>query len=428
MKGQGAGIWEWLGGYLEITVEGSALESFINLAAGQGIRFFNLKRQGEQVLSASTPVKGFFRLRPLARRTRCRVRIRKRCGLPFFLARFQRRRFLLAGAVAGMILVYLLSSLIWAVEVEGAVRNSPQEILKKANQLGLRAGALRWRVDWNGVEQGLKSSFPDIAFVGIEARGTQVTIRVAEKVLPPAANGAVLPVHLVAARDGVIKEILVIAGEPQVRPGDMVKRGQILIAGIVPPPGSGSRVPLPGVVIPPPQSTEPQTVRAQGIVKAIVWYRACGESPLAEESWEKTGRYICRLAVSWRNKELVLGKKKIPYADCQVEKQKEWRFSLPRRAAGKNRPGEGGEDPGEEIVLRWEKAEELFLSRCEYSLEEAQRLAVLQARAQIEQERLPGSHLISERVELLPLAEGDRVRVQVIVETEEDIGEESRKN
>lgn len=418
---KGWGLWEWLEGYVEIAVEGGAIESFINLATGEGIRFFNLNRQKEQLLFACTPVRGFSRLRHLARRTRCRVRIRRRHGLPFFLFRFRQRRFLVAGVVGGIMLLYFLSSLVWVIQVEGAVRNNPQAVLERANQLGLRVGVPRWWINWGKVERGLKSSFPDIAFLGIEAQGTQVTLRVVEKVLPPAGNGAALPLHLVAARDGVIKEILVIAGEPQVRPGDVVKRGQILISGIVPPPGSGSRVPLPGVVIPPPRNTEPELVRARGIVKALVWYQAYGESPLVEESWEKTGQGIHRLAVRLKDREFVVGRKEVPYANYQVELKKEWWLPF---FTGSGRGEAKGEEAEKGFLLRWEKVEELYPYRREYSLEEAQQRAVEQARAQIEKERLPGSRLVSEQVKLLPLQADNWVRVQVVIETEEDIGEQ----
>ena len=60
----------------------------MNLCGSRGIRLWDITRRGaDYVMYISLP--GFFRLRPIVRKTGTRVSVLKRCGLPFLVRRMR---------------------------------------------------------------------------------------------------------------------------------------------------------------------------------------------------------------------------------------------------------------------------------------------------------------------------------------------------
>ena len=78
---------EWLKrlrGYVKIRVWGFAPQRFINLCSNKGILLWNIEKQ-DDVYIMCVSLESFYRLRSIARKTKVRVVISERYGLPFFL-------------------------------------------------------------------------------------------------------------------------------------------------------------------------------------------------------------------------------------------------------------------------------------------------------------------------------------------------------
>lgn len=77
---------EWLKrlrGYVKIRVWGFAPQRFINLCSNKGILLWNIEKQ-DDVYIMCVSLESFYRLRSIARKTKVRVVISERYGLPFF--------------------------------------------------------------------------------------------------------------------------------------------------------------------------------------------------------------------------------------------------------------------------------------------------------------------------------------------------------
>ncbi len=267
-------LWSYLRGYVRIRVTGPAVERFVNLAVSRGHRLWQTRRSGRS-LEANVEARSFRRLRRAARRTRSRVRILERHGLPFLLARTRRRPFLVLGAAVCLVALYAFSLVIWVVDVEGTAELDPELILEVAASLGLRPGVLRGSVNPREVERGLILAVNGLSWAAVELHGATALIRVIEKVPLEKPVVPAPPADIVAAKDGVIQSLIVLAGQPVVKEGDTVKAGQVLISG----------------------GTD--TV-ARGIAKSRVWYQAYAEVRLHSLVHEPTGRW-------WRHVVVRLG-------------------------------------------------------------------------------------------------------------------------
>ncbi len=319
------GFWAYMLGFLVLTVRGEHPERFLNLATTRGVTLWDVLWVNPETILVKVAACSFRPLRHIARRTRVRVRIRTKHGLPFTMQRLRRRRMLAVGAIAFCLLLSLLSSLVWTVDVSGAKRLDPAQVRRVAASAGLYQGNLRFMVNGKDVADRLMQEMPGIAFAEVDFRGTQATIRIYERVLPPPSLG---PAHIVAGKDGVIKDLLVLAGTAQVKDGDVVHAGQILISGIIAPPLQPK---TPGAPPPPAPLHKPRFVEAQGIVRARVWYRCYAEAPREELVEQKTGRTASIVSIKIAGKEIIIkGPPTIPYLlyDLTEKKRKlpQWRI------------------------------------------------------------------------------------------------------
>lgn len=154
-------------------------------------------------------------------------------GLPAFRSRLRRHIPTLIGAALSMFLVIFLSHLVWDVRIEGAESLSAEAVEKRLDEAGLGLGALWDNIDAEEVELALLDAVPELAWVQINRRGTVAEVIIRERA--PTSEPYVSPYaasNIVAAEDGVIEEITVISGDAAVKPGDVVRRGDVLISGI----------------------------------------------------------------------------------------------------------------------------------------------------------------------------------------------------
>jgi len=222
-------ILAFLRGYLVLTVYGNSLVKLVNLAMAEGIYLWDLQRPGKDLIRVKVGVSGLRALRPLLQRTKSRARIRRRRGLPFLLQKILRRRFWLAGMFLTIIALFFFSGMILFVQIDG-VKDTDGRLFAELKQYGVGIGARRNRIigRMEEIERRLRINHPELLWVDVELKGVLFRLRVIPRKVPPAASG---PADLVARKDGRITRLTVVQGTPQVKEGDIVARGDLLIAG-----------------------------------------------------------------------------------------------------------------------------------------------------------------------------------------------------
>lgn len=135
--------------------------------------------------------------------------------------------------------VFLLISLflfntVWDVRVEGCSDLLKSEILQELDKAGIRIGSTWLNIDKSGVENRILLSSDTVSWISINRRGTVAYVSIIEKKAnepPEVPNGYA---SIVADRDCIIEEITVKAGYPIVKVGDSVRKGDVLISGVIP--------------------------------------------------------------------------------------------------------------------------------------------------------------------------------------------------
>lgn len=308
-------LWSFFTGYLTLIVEGRGLEKLINMAVGRGLYVWDVKWVDAGKARVKIRLNGFRALRHIARITSCRFRIAGKGGLPFQIAKLKKRKMLLAGAVLSMVLVYLMSSFIWFVEVRGNKNISADRVLRTAGEAGLAMGTVKIGLDKDNIARYIRNEIPEMAWVGVKIEGTRAVIEIAEKILVAPTDNT--PANVVAKKDGLVQELLVLTGKGAVAEGTVVKKGDILISGIITP--ETKKTDEQQVGEKPKENTPPELirfVRARGIVRAKTWYEGYGECRLIDQGKRRSGRNTEVLSLKLLDKELILKGPKSPvYSD-----------------------------------------------------------------------------------------------------------------
>ncbi len=222
----------WLFGYLTVHISGTSPERFINLCSNRRIYIWNIVRDNE-LYKFSLSVSSYKKIKPIFRKTRLVPKINKKHGLPFFLNRNRRRKGFFIGILLCCVLVYIMSLYIWDINIYGGSKYTPEAIIKFLNESNIKAGIRKKKIDCKKIEEDIRLAYDDIGWVSAEINGTRLIIRITETNMPAPIVEATAPSHMVATKDAVVKEIVTRTGTPMVKPGDVIRKGDILVSGIV---------------------------------------------------------------------------------------------------------------------------------------------------------------------------------------------------
>ncbi len=155
-------------------------------------------------------------------------------GLPGFLYRNRKRYGVFLGVLTAVLILAWSSGSVWDVRVSGVDGEKLESTVSLLSELGVHEGA-RWRnIDKNALEAKLLSASPDAAWININRRGTVAYVTVKERRTFENEEKPPLFSNILASSDAVIEEINVKSGYPLVKAGDVVKRGDVLISGVIP--------------------------------------------------------------------------------------------------------------------------------------------------------------------------------------------------
>lgn len=231
---------EWLKrlrGYVKIRVWGFAPQRFINLCSNKGILLWNIEKQ-DDVYIMCVSLESFYRLRSIARKTKVRVVISERYGLPFFLPHLQRRKAFLAGLVLTVMFWIVSSMFVWDIQISGNCVITDDMIFQFLEQEGIQMGMRKSKLDIGELEKQIRRQFPQVTWTSGRLMGTRLLLELKENdaPIPEDTQGAdaIIGRDLVAEYDGVITDMIVRSGIPQVTIGSQVAKGDLLVDGKVP--------------------------------------------------------------------------------------------------------------------------------------------------------------------------------------------------
>ena len=263
---------KYLIGYIRVVVEGYYIERFINICTNNNILIWNLKREKNIRLYLNIGINDFKKLSSICKKTKCRVKIESKHGIPFLLNKYKKRKIFVILLIAVVISIYYSSNYIWNIEISKEDDYEFENILEDINEAGIKVGKLKSKVDTKEVVDKLRLKRDDIAWAGIELKGTNAIVKVVKAEKAPNIVDENEYCNIVANKSGLITKISAQNGTAQVKEGDVVQPGAVLIQGIM----EG-------------KYTEPRYVHATGEIQAKVWYTKSEKIYYNQEATIETG-------------------------------------------------------------------------------------------------------------------------------------------
>lgn len=227
-------LMKYVQGYVYVRLTGYAPERFLNLCGNHDILIWNLTPcEGGYEFCIS--VRGFRSLKPILKKTRTHIRILKREGLPFATFRYRKRKIFGIGVLFFGIFLYYLSGFVWNIEINGNSYLSNEVILDFLKEESCSFGTKKKSVDCEALEESLRSRYNEVIWTSIKLYGTKMTVDIQENLLPEEEyeQKEGVACDIIAAKDGVISEMITRSGTPLVTAGTEVKKGDILVSGCV---------------------------------------------------------------------------------------------------------------------------------------------------------------------------------------------------
>ncbi|WP_018247793.1 sporulation protein YqfD [Orenia marismortui] len=395
-------------GYLQLEVKGRHFEKVVNILIRNGFKLWNIIRI-DDTLYVNIRLKDFKNIRKHLRKVECKVRIKERKGLPFYLNKLIDRRFLAIGIIILILSLYTLSSFVFFIEIKGAKEVEKEDIKKLLTKASIKPGVLKSSIPVDKLEEVLIEKIPKISWVNIYFSGTRLVIDIVEKKI---IESEMEPSDIIADKSGVISKLIVLQGTPVVEEGMTVKAGDLLISREllirreeeVASTDSGNEEEI-NILL------EKKEVKAEGIVKARVWYEGYGEAKLFREYSQPTGNVEISIAIKLKDREIMIrGPKKSPYKYFKLSKEVK---SLPKWRKFRL--------PIELVRRRYIQIKRIQERR---SIDISKKLAKEEAVESILQGLSKEAIILNSKLKLIELDTEDNniIRVKALLEVEEEIG------
>lgn len=375
-------------GHTEVQIIGTGAERFINRLVRENVQIWDIKRAGENQLLFMMFIDDVPKIREAVRYHRVKVRFKKRAGLPFIARKLYKRMGFVIGSLFAIILIFLLSNMIWKVEIDGASPEVEYKITNQLKKMGVNFGQLQFFVeDPETLQQKLTKQNDEITWIGVDIKGTTYHFRVVEKERPEAPE-ATSPRNLVSKKEAIIVDYFVEEGKPMIQINDFVKPGQILVQGLL-----GTE-------------NQPKIVSAKGEVFGKTWYRVDTWVNMNTEMDLLTGEEKTNWKIKIGSLDIpIWGFKNAQYKDKQVEQDEKnlkfFKWTLP-------------------ISLLKTTEKEKEIQKIDYNEQEAKKMAIELSKKDLEAQIPDGAKIVEEKI-LHESIDNGKFKLSIIYDVIENI-------
>lgn len=284
-------LFNYLIGFVNITVEGFFVERFINNCINNKIVLWNIKRKNSTLITTNVSIRDFTNIRHMAKKTKCKLKINLKKGLPFIIHKYRKRRLLLILLIPVLLIILISSMYIWNIEITGSEDINKNELISQLKEEGVYSGNKKSKINVKKVIDNIRLKRSDISWMSIDMKGTNIIINVVKAEPKPDIINENEHCNIVATKNGMITKITADNGTALVKKGDIVEPGDILIGGYM----EG-------------KFTDKRYLHAKGKVEAKVWYTKKAKSYYTREITQKTENKKNRYSININNFKINLYK------------------------------------------------------------------------------------------------------------------------
>lgn len=285
-------LFNYIIGYLRISIEGYYIERFINICRNNKITIWNLKRDKNVKLNLNIGINDLRKVAKIAKQTKCKMKIIRKKGIPFLFNKYKKRKIFFVFLIIIIIALSILSNFIWNIQIIVEENEQIENIYQDVTRAGLTIGKSKFNLNTKEVINKIRLNRDDIAWMGIEIKGTNAIVRVVKSTARPDIIDENEYCNIVSDKQGVITKIRAQNGTMAVKVGDTVNNGTTLINGWMEGKYTGIRY-----------------VHAMGEIEAKVWYTKSKKVLYNTTERNETGNIENKYKIKVNNFEINLSKR-----------------------------------------------------------------------------------------------------------------------
>ena len=382
-------VFSYILGYLRISIEGYYIERFINICKKRNITIWNLKRNKNTMLFFNVRIKEFKEVCKILKQMNCKLKIRSKKGLPFLMYKYKKRKTFAILLIIVVFIIGLSSMYVWNVDIIEENNQELPNIRQDIEEAGIKLGTLKSKINSKEIINKIRLKRNDVAWMGIEKKGTNIIVKLVKADQKPEIVDTNEYCNIVSDKTGVITKINAQNGTANVKVGDTINKGDILINGWMEGKYTGIRY-----------------VHAKGEIEAKVWYTKNKKIPYILTQTRETGNQENKYSLKINNFEINFLKKysKFEIYDT-IETDSKFRifsdFYLPIS-----------------VVKTTFKEKENYTQK--YTLEEAKTLGIEELQEELKKEIKDEKKIVNKNINTYEKEDG--VEIYVTYEVLENIG------
>ncbi|HKM05273.1 MAG TPA: sporulation protein YqfD [Lachnospiraceae bacterium] len=232
---------QFIKGYVKIYICGDEMERFMNLCCNHDICLWNIVHE-QKGISMNMYCKDFLKIRPIVKKTKTKVVILKKNGLPFLFLKMKKRIFFTSGVFLCILYLGVMSNRIWAIEITGNKLVSTDVFMDFLNEEKIYFGMPKTDVVYESLEADIRERFNVITWASVQLDGTKLVIKLNENMIGNYNNNKDNINHenrnqfcnIMATKEGTIVSIVTRVGIPKVVEKQIIQKGDLLILGALP--------------------------------------------------------------------------------------------------------------------------------------------------------------------------------------------------
>ncbi|MEW9500466.1 sporulation protein YqfD [Jeotgalibacillus marinus] len=243
-----------LPGTVRVTLKGKAYATVIHRLHRDSVSLHQLKSIGEHEVEFYISYQSLSALRKAVFRSGCTISLHRGKGLAYDVENVVLVRSFMLWLVVAIAIVIGGSQFVWSIEFTGATPEIQQEVNEVLKKEGFQIGRLqRSLTSEDKMAPLLYDKIDNLSWMGMEWQGTKLIVRLKEK-QGIEMDEQLSSSQIIASKAGTIQSMLIESGQAVENVNSVVKKGQLLVTGLVG------------------REEDKQLVPSKGIVMAETWY------------------------------------------------------------------------------------------------------------------------------------------------------------
>ncbi|WP_244833282.1 sporulation protein YqfD [Clostridium sp. BJN0001] len=214
---------------IRVRVSSKEILKLINVLWNKKIVMSNMIRVDLVTIEFDIPLKLYRKTVSTVKKLGGKIEIVSKSDIIKVVAIIRSNIWIIIGIVLFFITMYLLSLCIWRIDIKTQNNLTSYEIRKELKNIGIIEGTKKSDINVYDIEKKIENIDSEIMWIRIRVEGASLKVYVYEKVNPPIVKKENANA-IVASMDGEIKRVYTSAGNSNVKPGDIVKKGDVLIS------------------------------------------------------------------------------------------------------------------------------------------------------------------------------------------------------